>query len=338
MPFRFRRSQHVTWGLLGMAGAFAAFTAVPQVHAQTLTEFQQGLADREAFESWFAGLSGEYRSGAYFWAGQRSLRDPTPCASLGGQATEGCNAAKTRLDVSDARRKLVPAYRQGWNSYAAAEPPPAPAPQAAPPPPTAPTAQAAPPPAPTPQAAEPLPAPTPQAMMPSGDRTTTGAQAASCHDTIRGIRVGMNGMTEQQQLQYLKDDVWSFQNDGRALFDWSGCSPVELAAEFAGLADHAAILAEVAGNTAVPRYDIDAWCQTRAANSVNHCMNIQQGHYDYDKLVWQSISDYARLACTQASRKTEFSQNYASLRECLSQWGYNEGQWRQYGPSHRFHY
>jgi hypothetical protein len=103
--------------LLGVTGAIAAFTAVPQVHAQTPTEFQQGFADREAFESWFAGLSGEYRDGADFWAGQRSLRNPVPCASLGGQATEGCNAAKARLDVSDARRKLAPAYRQDWNSY-----------------------------------------------------------------------------------------------------------------------------------------------------------------------------------------------------------------------------
>ena len=48
-----------------------------------------------------AGGSREYRVGADFWAGQHCLRNPIPCASLGGQATEGCNAAKVRLDVWD---------------------------------------------------------------------------------------------------------------------------------------------------------------------------------------------------------------------------------------------
>jgi hypothetical protein len=31
----------------------------------------------------------------------------------------GCFAAKARLDVSDYRRKVVPPYRQGWNSWTA---------------------------------------------------------------------------------------------------------------------------------------------------------------------------------------------------------------------------
>ncbi len=74
--------------LFGTAVALTTLTGAAHADAPT-TEFQQGLADREAWESWFNGLSGEYRSGAYFWSGQRSLPDPTSCDSLGGEASEG---------------------------------------------------------------------------------------------------------------------------------------------------------------------------------------------------------------------------------------------------------
>jgi hypothetical protein len=114
---------------LGTAITMSALACVPHARAEApTTEFQQGLADREAWESWFNSLSGEYRSGAYFWSGQRSLQNPTPCDSLGGAASMGCYAAKARLDVSDYQRHLAPAYRQGWNSYVAPAPQPAPAP------------------------------------------------------------------------------------------------------------------------------------------------------------------------------------------------------------------
>jgi hypothetical protein len=81
------------------------------------TPFAQGLADREAWETWSAGLKGDYWSGALYWSGQRSLPMPGSSAALGGDATAGCEAAKLRLDVSDGRRKTDPAYRLGWNSY-----------------------------------------------------------------------------------------------------------------------------------------------------------------------------------------------------------------------------
>jgi hypothetical protein len=97
------------------------------------SDFQQGLADRQAWESWFTNLSGEYQAGALWWTGQRSQPQPGYCGTLGGQATTGCFAAKARLDISDYRRKTNPTYRQGWNSYTLAPPPaqasvPAPAP------------------------------------------------------------------------------------------------------------------------------------------------------------------------------------------------------------------
>jgi hypothetical protein len=100
------------------------------------TEFQQGYADREAWEQWFNAQVGEYQAGAKFWSGERSLANPTPCATLGGDASMGCFAAKARLDVSDQRRRLSPAYKQGWNSYTAPQvataAPRTPAPAAAP--------------------------------------------------------------------------------------------------------------------------------------------------------------------------------------------------------------
>lgn len=164
------------------------------------------------------------------------------------------------------------------------------------------------------------------------------AKTTSCHDMIESIRHGMDGMTASQQRQYLADDAWSFDHHDRALFDWSVCSAADRATEFAGTADHSTMLAEVAGNSPPPRYDIDRWCRTHAPNGTDHCINVQQGHYDTVKLLWRDASDYARLACLQHGRKTVFDQNYASLHECLSQWSYRESQWRQYRPSKGFRY
>lgn len=81
------------------------------------SDFQQGLADRTSWENWFANTTGEFHAGAYWWTGQRSLPFPGMCETLGGDATTGCLSAKARLDVTDYRRKIAPAYRMGWNSY-----------------------------------------------------------------------------------------------------------------------------------------------------------------------------------------------------------------------------
>lgn len=78
--------------------------------------FQNGSRDRQAWEVWFNGLSGEERDGAYYWAAQRSLSHPGSCARLGGEGQIGCLEAKMRLDQSDARRKSDPLYKAGWNS------------------------------------------------------------------------------------------------------------------------------------------------------------------------------------------------------------------------------
>ena len=86
-----------------------------------VTAFQDGLHDRTAWERWFAGISGEFRDGAEYWAGQRSLPGPRTCSGAAGEHlsewTAGCLAAKRFLTPTDARRKFEPEYRAGWNSY-----------------------------------------------------------------------------------------------------------------------------------------------------------------------------------------------------------------------------
>jgi len=46
----------------------------------TTSAYDQGLADRAAFETWLAGLSGELRRGADWWAARRSIPNPGPCS------------------------------------------------------------------------------------------------------------------------------------------------------------------------------------------------------------------------------------------------------------------
>ena len=80
--------------------------------------YEQGRADRQAWESWFAGITGDFRAGADFWAGHRSARNPPSCSASGysREFIEGCFVAKARLDPSDTRRKAERNYRDGWNS------------------------------------------------------------------------------------------------------------------------------------------------------------------------------------------------------------------------------
>jgi len=95
-----------------------SYSAGPE---QRSTAYQQGAADRAAWEGWFGGLSGPYRDGAEYWAGQRSLPRPGSCYGPVGQTlgdwTAGCLSAKRMLTPWDIRRKAEPEYRAGWNSY-----------------------------------------------------------------------------------------------------------------------------------------------------------------------------------------------------------------------------
>jgi hypothetical protein len=77
--------------------------------------FQKGLSDRAAWETWFNGLQGDEKTGAFFWSGQRSLAHPGSCNQMSATFTAGCTAAKVKLAASDVLRKSEPSYKLGWN-------------------------------------------------------------------------------------------------------------------------------------------------------------------------------------------------------------------------------
>jgi len=94
-----------------------AIAVTQPASVQPSDSFERGTADRQAWEAWFGGLSGDYQRGAFFWAGQRSLARPEQCKSLSHDAALGCIEAKARLTLPDFLRKSDQDYRHGWNSY-----------------------------------------------------------------------------------------------------------------------------------------------------------------------------------------------------------------------------
>jgi hypothetical protein len=78
--------------------------------------FQKGLSDRATWETWVTGLTSDYRTGAEYWAGQRSLSHPGSCNGVPA-FTAGCREAQSRLAPVDVLRKSEPDYKAGWNSY-----------------------------------------------------------------------------------------------------------------------------------------------------------------------------------------------------------------------------
>ena len=95
-------------------------TVAPPRESQPSATYRQGQADRQRWETWFGTLTGDYRSGAEYWAGNRSVLNPVSCnaapSSTGADWTAGCIAAQQRLTDSDVRRKTEPDYRRGWNN------------------------------------------------------------------------------------------------------------------------------------------------------------------------------------------------------------------------------
>ena len=83
--------------------------------AQQPNAFAAGIADRNGYERWIQGLTGDYLAGATYWTAHRSIPKEAHCPS-GGNLQQGCVAALQRLAVPDMRRKSDPDYRQGWNS------------------------------------------------------------------------------------------------------------------------------------------------------------------------------------------------------------------------------
>ena len=107
---------------LFMRDGASASPPVPQA-LRAQSAFDEGAADRKAWEVWFATTSGATRAGAEFWADQRSLSNRVTCAAAARASTsdgpawlDGCVAARGRLDPTDVRRSAEPEYRRGWNS------------------------------------------------------------------------------------------------------------------------------------------------------------------------------------------------------------------------------
>ena len=96
-------------------GAYAATTSSNPPTAS----FQQGLSDRQSWETWFNSLTEGYRNGAEFWSAERSAQHPGSCLPSGASVewSAGCVAAQQRLAQPDVRRKTDPEYRLGWNSF-----------------------------------------------------------------------------------------------------------------------------------------------------------------------------------------------------------------------------
>jgi len=81
--------------------------------------YTEGRAARIAYENWFASLDAisDYRAGATYWAGHRSLKPaPTTCPSVSSAYDAGCAEAQRQLTPSDMRRKAEPEFKRGWNS------------------------------------------------------------------------------------------------------------------------------------------------------------------------------------------------------------------------------
>lgn len=99
------------------AATATATPAVASLPTGPMTMYDKGLAARTAWENWFNGLQGDFKTGAFFWAGQRSLPHPGSCSEMNTDFKNGCTAAKERLATPDALRRSEPDYKQGWNAY-----------------------------------------------------------------------------------------------------------------------------------------------------------------------------------------------------------------------------
>jgi hypothetical protein len=99
-----------------IAAAALAAAVVNLGYADSLM-LEQGRQDRATWEQWFNSLQGDYNTGAFFWASQRSLSHPGSCQQMSDDFYAGCTQAKVTLSASDTLRKAEPDYKAGWNAW-----------------------------------------------------------------------------------------------------------------------------------------------------------------------------------------------------------------------------
>lgn len=109
----------------GDTPAAATPVAAQQRSVPRALSVEDGRADRLAWEGWLATLRGPYRDGAVFWASQHLMPQPSSCFAPNGvsrgEFTLGCEAAKQRLTMSDAKSRASADYRIGWTGRASIE-------------------------------------------------------------------------------------------------------------------------------------------------------------------------------------------------------------------------
>ena len=162
--------------------------------------FDQGLQDRTGWEQWFNNLQGDYKTGAFYWAGQRSLPHPGSSQQMNADFYRGCTDAKVKLATTEALRKSEPGYKAGWNSYVA--------PITAPVMPSTPAPVAAP---------APEPAPAPVAAPTS---TSFEAAVSACTQLVVGSRSRISRHTSSMTA---KDNNVRMFGTARARFDFAQC-------------------------------------------------------------------------------------------------------------------
>jgi clan AA aspartic protease (TIGR02281 family) len=94
---------------------------LPPAHSQGSEAFLNGESDWRELWAWFATQAGDHRTGADWWAANRSLVGHPSCKDVaaGRQGfVAGCQGAKARLDAIDDRRHTNPEYRAGFNAGA----------------------------------------------------------------------------------------------------------------------------------------------------------------------------------------------------------------------------
>jgi hypothetical protein len=83
--------------------------------------YRDGYDDRDKWEKYVAGLGGDSRAGALFWAEVRNDSPRRSCnegsAAPSTAYRQGCLAAVQYLTQADRRRLSDGEYRKGWNDY-----------------------------------------------------------------------------------------------------------------------------------------------------------------------------------------------------------------------------